>query len=121
MSYDFNFWRYKKGADRDHKAVYENACRLQKELPCLETLPIEEILEKIDAAFGDWEKYPGNCYVKEQAEIYLTVITTSQTVCLKCTGMSEEDMNRLIDVMKSFGCPYYDSYLNRRFDSWTDG
>lgn len=119
MSVDLNFWRYKEGAARDHRRVYRLACCEGEALEELETLPVEDILGKLAAAFGDWTALGGGHYEREGRGAF-SVSTTAQTVRFDCYGMGEADMNALMDVPMAFGCPLYDPQIDERFDGWTD-
>lgn len=118
MSVDLDFWRYKEGAVHDNDKIYSLACCDGETVEGLEDLPIEDILKKTASVFSDWNALNENIYEKSDASFEISV--TSQTVRFDCYGVSEDDMNRLIDIMADFGCPLYDPQISTRFDSWTD-
>lgn len=118
MSVDLDFWRYKEGADHDNDKVYNSACCDGEAVEGLEKLPIKDILKKIATVFSDWSAISENIYEKGDASFEIS--STPQTVRFNCYGVSEDDMNRLIDIMAEFGCPLYDPQISTRFDSWTD-
>ncbi len=119
MSVDLNFWKYKKGAVHDHSKVYELACCDGETVEGLESLPLDEILNKIAAVFSDWTALDQNHYEKEGRGGF-EIFTTSQIVRFDCYGMQEADMNTLMDILIDFGCPLYDPQISTRFDSWTE-
>ena len=41
---------------------------------------------------------------------------TKQFARFDCYFMSEDDMNKIIDIMIDHGCPLYDSAIDVRFD-----
>lgn len=45
-----------------------------------------------------------------------SIFTTSQIIRFDCYGMSEKDMNLLIDIMLAYDCPLFDPQINERFD-----
>ena len=118
MSYDLNFWKYKKGASRDHAAVYEAACDGET-VEELESLPIRDIREKIAVTFSGWEMIDANHFDGDERGAF-EIFTTPQFVRFTCYGMREADMNLLMDVLLGFGCPLYDPQISERFDAWTD-
>ena len=121
MSMDFNFWKYKEGAAHDNKRVYESACCDGKIMDELESLPIEEIMNKITSVFSDWEALDETHYENEkEGKGAFEIFTTPQIVRFVCYGMQETDMNALMDILIDFGCPLYDPQIETRFDEWTD-
>ncbi len=118
MSVDLDFWRYKEGAAHDNDKVYRLACCDGETVEGLEDLPIEDILKKTASVFSDWNALSENIYEKDDASFEISV--TPQIVRFDCYGVSEDDMNRFIDIMADFGCPLYDPQISTRFDSWTD-
>ena len=121
MSMDFSFWKYKEGAVRDNKRVYESACCDGNIMEELENLPIEEIMNKITSVFSDWTALTETLYENEKEDKgAFDIFTTSQIVRFACYGMWESDINALIDIFIDFGCPLYDPQIETRFDEWTD-
>lgn len=120
MSMDLNFWKYRENIAHNHAEIYQGACcdgRLMEEL---ETLPIDEILQKISSVFSDWTvQNHGKDFEKEGRGAF-QIFTTSQIVRFDCYGMQENDMNALMDILIGFGCPLYDPQISERFDGWTD-
>ena len=91
MGMDLDFWRYKENAARDHAKVYRQAA-------C---------------------ENGGTLFEKEGRGAF-QIFTTPQVLRFDCYGMSEQDMNALMDVPLDFGCPLYDPQIETRFDGWTD-
>lgn len=119
MSVDLNFWKYKAGVTHDNGKVYQVACCDGKIVDELETLPIDEIFNKISYTFSDWTVHDKNNYEKEGHGSF-QIFSTSQVVRFDCYGMNEDDMNSLMDILIDFDCPLYDPSISTRFDSWTD-
>lgn len=119
MSMDLNFWKYREGVAHNNSKVYEMACCDGEIVEELETLSINEILEKVASVFSDWTALDNNNYEKEGCGAF-EIFTTSQIVRFDCYGMKESDMNLLMNILIDFGCPLYDPQISTRFDSWTD-
>lgn len=119
MAVDLNFWKYKEGITHDNDRIYKLACCEGKTMEELETLPINEIYQKISSVFSDWTSLDKNNYEKEGRGAF-EIFTTSQIVRFDCYSMQETDMNSLMDILIDFGCPLYDPQIATRFDSWTD-
>lgn len=121
MSMDINFWKYKEGVTHDNTRIYEQACCDGKLLEELESLPIDEIFNKIAFVFSDWTALDKRHYENEkEGKGAFEIFTTSQIVRFDCYGMLEADMNTLMDILIDFGCPVYDPQISTRFDGWTD-
>ena len=110
--------RYKETAARDHSKVYRQAACEGRQLEELETLPIDEMLKKVAAVFSDWTVQNGGTLFKKEGRGAFQIFTTPQVLRFDCFGMSEEDMNALMDVPLDFDCPLYDPQLETRFAGW---
>ncbi len=119
MSVELNFWKYKEGVMHDDERIYRQACCDGELVAELESLPVDEILDKIASAFSDWTVRNKRDYEKEGRGAF-EVFTTSQIVRFDCYSMQEADMNSLMDLLIDFGCPLYDPQIETRFDGWTD-
>lgn len=119
MSMDLNFWKYKEGITHDDNRIYGRACCDGELVEELESLPIDEILNRIASAFSDWTALTEGHYEKEGRGAF-EIFTTPQIVRFDCYGMQEADMNALMDILIDFGCPLYDPQISTRFDGWTD-
>ena len=113
MAYDLSFWKYEEGKTNVHEEVY---ARLSdgEVVQGVANLPIEEIKRDVALQFKDWERLDEYHFVKEDEAI--EVYMTDQFVRFDCYGVSEEDMNRLIDIMLAYDCCLYDSAINVRFE-----
>ena len=119
MSVDLNFWKYKEGVTHEDNRIYRQACCDGELIEELETLPIDEISDRIASVFSDWAVPNMGHYEKESRGAF-EVFTTPQIVRFDCYGMQEADMNSLMDILIDFGCPLYDPQIDTRFDGWTD-
>lgn len=120
MSMDLNFWKYKDKAAHNDESVYQTACCDGELVEELEVLPIEEILQRVAGVFSDWTVMEGGKDFEKEGHGAFQIFTTSQIVRFDCYGMSEADMNLIVDILIDFGCPLYDPQISTRFDSWTD-
>jgi len=89
MSYDLDFWKYKKDTYLDNQDTYEK-CSDGYVIEGLESLPVESIINNIHQEFISWKM--------DESDIDF------------------EDMNRIIDVMNKFDCPLYDPQVPQRYD-----
>lgn len=113
MASDLSFWKYEKAVNCKPYAVYVNLSA-GKPVPDVAKLPIEKIRAKVDERFSEWEKSDDNHleFNNEMIEIF----TTDQFVRFDCYSVSEDNMNKLIDIMLEFDCRLYDSSIDVRFD-----
>jgi len=115
MALDLSFWKYEAEAAVNYKPfdVYVSLSD-GKTVMGVATLPIDKIRVKIDEIFGDWEKLDDNHLVFNDETI--EIFTTDQFVRFDCYGVSEDNMNKLIDIMLEFDCRLYDPSIDVRFD-----
>lgn len=113
MSLDLSFWKYEEAVNYKPYDVYASLSD-GKAVTGVATLPIDEVRVRIDEVFCAWEKLDDDhlVYDDEVIEIY----TTEQFVRFDCYGVSEDNMNKLIDIMLEFDCRLYDSSIDVRFD-----
>jgi len=121
MSYDLNFWKYKKGVYLNNQEVYTKCCEGEETIEGLEDLPMKAIIQDVKEEFADWhiEESPFDisCENLKGEGAFIMDTTTNQCVRFDCTySMSGEDMNRIIDVMLRYDCPLYDPQVPKRFD-----
>lgn len=76
--------------------------------------------KKLPPAFSDWNSQEDGTFFEKEGHGAFQISTTPQTIRFDCYGMSEADLNALMDVPLDFGCPLYDPQISTRFDSWTD-
>ena len=115
MSYDLDFWKYKKDVYLDNQSVYEQLCE-EETIDGLEDLPIEKIVGDIADAFKNWERVADDSWENKTGKGSFQIMTTPQFVRIDCYGMDGEDMNKFIDVMLEYDCPLYDPQVPQRFD-----
>jgi hypothetical protein len=114
MSYDFNFWRYKRGVNLDHQLVYVHLCD-GVAVEGLEDIPSDEMLSRVCEEFSDWKRLDDVTFDGGERggfQLYFT----PQIFRVDCYGLEGEVMNKFIDIASEFQCPLYDPQVNRRFD-----
>lgn len=114
MSYDLNFWKYSEDVVLDHQDTYEKLSDGQA-VEGLQDLPIKKLLSRVKDVFSSWEQIDGATW--EGVDGTFQVFTTPQFFRVDCYGMSDEDMNKLIEIAAGFNCPLYDPQVGQRFDA----
>ncbi|MBD5141417.1 MAG: hypothetical protein HDT25_08400 [Ruminococcus sp.] len=114
MSRSMAFWKYNDGVYLDNQKVYEEVCDGHL-VDGLSTLPINNILEKVDKVFSDYDKLDDKDYESDKGAF--TIYVTEQSVLFECGwSMLETELNKIIDIMFEFNCPFYDPQIEVRFD-----
>lgn len=115
MSRHLAFWKYDDGTYLDNQKVYEMTCVEEKTLEGLSTLPINNILNRVNEVFSDYDKISE--YTYDSIKGSFTISTTEQFVLFDCSwSMLETELNKIIDIMLEFDCPLYDPQISTRFD-----
>ena len=108
------FWKYEDGVCLDNKKVYQSICD-DKTIPGLANLPVSEIKEKVKKAFSNFDMIDEKNF--ESANGSFTIYANSQTVIFDCSySLLPDDLNKIIDIMLEYDCPYYDPQIEIRFD-----
>ena len=113
MSMDLNFWKYKESIYLDNRDVYEKLSAGDS-VDGLEILPISQIIKDIEMAFKDWEKLSFCDFENKNSSFQ--IFTTEQFVRFDCYSVSQDDINKIIDILFEYDCPLYDSQISERFD-----
>jgi len=109
------FWKNMDGFHSDNQEAYEKICSEQT-VSGIEKLDIDKILRRVSDVFSDWYKLDE--YNFESSESSFTVETHEQAVIFECSwNMNYIYLNRIIDIMLEFDCPFYDPQINIRFDN----
>jgi len=82
-------------------------------LDFVDEIPEERIIGDFKRVFSDW--YEDNFYFEKGDEAF-DLMVTPQFVRTDCYGMTEDNMNKIIDILYEYGCPLYDSVIDVRFD-----
>ena len=113
MGRDLSFWKTSKKDGLDNTYVY-SVLSSGKYLDYIDEIPIDEIQRDFSEVFMDWENYGEVNYEKSNESFQLML--TNQFVRADCSGMTEMNMNKIIDILLKYNCPLYDSAINIRFD-----
>ena len=113
MGRDLSFWKTSKKDKLDNSYVY-SVLSSGELLDYIDELPIDEIQKDINEVFKDWENYGKDYYEKSNESFQLML--SNQFVRVDCSGMTEMNMNKIIDILLKYNCPLYDSAINIRFD-----
>ena len=115
MGRQLAFWKYEGGADLNAREVYEKSVVEGSVVAGLATLPEAEILSKVKKTFREYERLDDYNYGGLQGNF--TIYINSQSVMFDCSlRMNEDELNKIIDLMAGFGCPFYDPQIDVRFD-----
>jgi hypothetical protein len=112
MSRDLSFWKARKKGDQENEATYA-ALSNEEFLDFVDEIPVLQVQQDFDEVFKDWNNQNFN-YEKGSESFQLML--TKQFVRVDCYGVTERNMNRIIDIMIKYNCPLYDSAINVRFD-----
>jgi len=113
MSRDLSFWRTKKELTINNCEIYA-ALSDGNYLIDIDEIPKSEILQTFNDVFRKWKNYNNKYY--EKGDESFELMLTNQFVRVDCHGMTEYNMNRIIDILIKYNCPLYDSSIDVRFD-----
>lgn len=113
MSRDLSFWRNKGTANMSDNEIYNNLSN-ENTLDFIDEIPVEQIMDDFKLEFKDWDIEDNRDFEKGQESFQLML--TQQFVRVDCYGVSEFNMNRIIDIMQKYKCPLYDSAIDVRFE-----
>lgn len=111
------FWAYGQGVKgaKDDEA-YKRACVQKQILDALEELPVQELSEKLDAVFANWDKN-GDCLgFQRDGYGYIRFTHTKQMFLFECDQTDVNALNAIIDVFYDMRIGYYDPDTRERFD-----
>lgn len=113
MSRDLSFWKISKAMQVDNSEVYQELTN-GKYLNYVDEIPVIQVLENFKKEFKEW-KIQESLYFEKGDEAF-QLMMTNQFVRVDCYGMTEDNMNRIIDILYKHDCPLYDSTIDIRFD-----
>ena len=118
MSYDLWFWRQTQPSDFSLDEICDQLCE-DKLIDGISLLPIGDIKAAFRAEFPEIEDeltsmtWEGNdSYFQVSWPVYATYVSVS---CGYKLLDNPEPLNRLIDLMASFGCALYDPQNGERY------
>ena len=113
MARDFGFWKEKQDVQRKNSDIYNDLSN-GKYLDYINEIPLEHILQDIVCEFAEWNR-SADFYFEKQSEAF-ELYLTKQFVRVDCYSMTEQNINKIIDVLLKYDCPLYDAAIDVRFD-----
>lgn len=113
MARDLSFWKNKRGIQIKNSDIYKDLSD-GKYLDYICEIPSEQILQDITCEFAEWERLNEFCF--ENRHESFQVFITKQFVRVDCYSMTEQNMNKIIDILLKYDCPLYDAAIDTRFD-----
>ncbi len=116
MARQLAFWKSEGGIGSDYMEVFQAACVEGKTVPGLAQLPLSDILLKAKKVFRDYERLDDYHYGGMEGNV--TIRTQPQALVFDCSlRMSDEECKKIINMMKEFGCAYFDPQTGTLYDS----
>ena len=115
MGRQLAFWKYEDGIYLNNQEIYQKSCGNGETVSGLAELPIEAILGRAKKVFREYERLDDYNYGGLEGSF--TIYAQPQSVVFDCSfRMSDNELNKIIDLMAEFGYPYYDPQIEVRFD-----
>jgi hypothetical protein len=119
MSYELVFWRQEAMMPMSSREIYE-LLRAGGRIDGLSNLSVDDFAERVlemfpDAVRGSSEAAPWIEWRGPNGEDSFRMTWTDQHVQVDCRHVALNDVNTLVDIAKSFGCPLYDPQTGERF------
>lgn len=119
MSYNLHFWKYKDGVRLNHQKVCKRLSAGQA-VEGLELIPIPEIISAIETAFKvGWDRPDKETWEGGDRGVF-QVFTTPQFFRFDLYGLEAGDIERLLEIGKTFDCPMYDPQKGKRYDDGSE-
>lgn len=120
VSYDLIFWTQKPGAGAADPAVVYTRLMEGEPVDGIAVLPIEDMVSDLSRAFPDAVREPngtGEWLVWEESSrpAVLEVTWTDQYLHASCRNLTNDELNRVIDVAVAHGGRLYDPQTRERF------
>ncbi len=115
MSYDLVFWKEATKSDLSAAKIFEELAE-GRQVSHLAELPVDRIVGRLAKEFPGIVTDGGLTYWEGDERGMFEVDCSPQHVHICCRDLTDEDMNRIIDVAREFDCPLYDPQVDRRFD-----
>jgi hypothetical protein len=113
MAHQLVFWKQAPGNPPDAHAVYVELMR-EEAVAGLDTLPGDRFLARVAEEFATgWERIDERAW---EGDGLFQIETGPQHVLVICHSVTEETMNRLIDIGLELGCRLYDPQIKWRFE-----
>lgn len=115
------FWKYEDGEHGDDRLVYEQACLGGCAMEGLETLPVEELVDRLGGLFSGWVAHCDGLGFQNIRGGSFRVTYTQKAFLFECLGMDEDDLNAIIDLFYEHLIGLYDPVFGDRWDPRTFG
>jgi hypothetical protein len=120
VSYDLVFWRQAGPVAEPPAAIYRDLLE-GRQVDGLLELEVDGFLRAILERFPDAVREPNGsaewiCWSAPDAHGSFQAEWSAQHVIVFCRWLSNEDMNRLIDIALEHDCRLYDPQTDERFD-----
>jgi len=112
MARDLSFWKISNKTDMENSSIYA-ALSDEVYLDNVAEIPMEQIQNDFNEVFKDWES---NNQFYEKGEEAFELMLTKQFARTDCHGMTQGNMNKIIDILVTYDCPLYDSVIDVRFE-----
>jgi hypothetical protein len=113
MSYDINFWKQERPLSLSPEEIYGKLCKGEA-VEGLVKLPVAQIHARLKQTFPEFEpeefsivRTPAGSIEFSWSDYHFRF--DIRGICGEC--------QKLVDVMREFGCPMYDPQENKRYDS----
>ncbi|MCL2719699.1 MAG: hypothetical protein FWE14_13085 [Lachnospiraceae bacterium] len=111
MGRDLSFWKTSTNTMNDNEEIY-TALSGGEYLEHIAELPFRQIKHDFDTVFKGWGN--DNSHYEKGSEAFQLMLS-KQFVRIDCYSLTENNMNKIIDIMMKYDCPLYDSAINVRF------
>jgi hypothetical protein len=109
MSYKLMFWRQESMMSQSTELISDALCRGEL-VEGLSILPVEDFLSRLISELNEWIKW-----ISPNDEDSFKVTWSDQHVRVECQHLQLSEVNEIVDIAKSFGCPLYDPQTKERF------
>jgi len=113
MARDLSFWKTDNKTNMDNNSIYA-ALSDEVYLDNVAEIPMEQIQNDFNAVFKDWENSNNKFY--EKGDEAFELMLTKQFARTDCYGMTQGNMNKIIDILAVYDCSLYDSAIDMRFE-----
>jgi hypothetical protein len=113
------FWRQESMMSQSTELISDALCRGEL-VEGLSILPVEDFLSRLMSSFSgavrntselnEWIKW-----ISPNDEDSFKVTWSDQHVRVECQHLQLSEVNEIVDIAKSFGCPLYDPQTKERF------
>lgn len=119
VSYDLAFWQQELNAKVDPEVTLDQLAD-GNHVEGLTDIPVEDILARLCELFPTAVRELNGgeewlVWVSQNQQDSFQVMWSAQHCLVNCRHLANEDINAIISVMTSRGCPLYDPQTGERF------